>query len=74
MEIVDGFIDMALDYFGPLAYTVVDSWGVHECQDLGEMMRNLVETNRAGKDEEDNYDEFASGPDLAYELKSPYSS
>ena len=73
-ELTDGFIDIALDYFGPLAFAVVDGWGVHEGADLGELMRNLVESGRAGKDEGDRYEDFADGPDLADALKSPYSS
>lgn len=42
-EIVEDFRDFVLDRYGPMSAMVLDEWGVKECQDIGEMVQNLVE-------------------------------
>ena len=43
-ELLAGIKDYALAQFGPMAMTVLSEWGIHSCQDFGELVFNMVET------------------------------
>jgi uncharacterized repeat protein (TIGR04138 family) len=43
-ELLAGVKDYAAAQFGPMAITVFESWGIHSCQDFGELVFNMVET------------------------------
>lgn len=58
-ELLEGLRVYALDQFGPLAKTVLNSWGVHRCQDFGEIVFNLIEYNVFSKTETDRREDFA---------------
>ena len=49
----------ALDQFGPLAITVLGSWGVRRCGDFGEIVFNLIEYKIFSKTEKDRREDFA---------------
>ena len=73
-DILDEFKELALDQYGPMAYAVLDAWGVRECSDIGEMMVNLVESGRIEKGENDNYEDFRSGYDFKEAFLGPYEA
>ena len=62
----------ALDQFGPLAYRVLTEWGLKSCEDIGEMMFNLAESHRIGKDENDTHESFIGGYDFEEAFLGPY--
>src|SRR5579872_607578 len=43
-ELLAGIKDYAATQFGPMAMMVFESWGIHSCQDFGELVFNMVET------------------------------
>ena len=43
-ELLAGIKDYALSQFGPMAMMVLQEWGIHGCQDFGELVFNMVET------------------------------
>jgi uncharacterized repeat protein (TIGR04138 family) len=43
-ELLAGIRDYATAQFGPMATTVFEAWGIHACQDFGELVFNMVET------------------------------
>src|SRR5690348_11578118 len=43
-ELLAGIKDYAAAQFGPMALTVLQEWGIHSCQDFGELVFNMVET------------------------------
>jgi uncharacterized repeat protein (TIGR04138 family) len=43
-ELLAGIRDYALLQFGPMTMMVLETWGVHTCQDFGEIVFNMVET------------------------------
>ena len=43
-ELLAGIRDFALTQFGPMAIAVLEEWGIHTCQDFGEIVFNMVET------------------------------
>jgi len=58
-ELLMGIRAYALDQFGPLAMTVLTSWGVHKCGDFGDMVFNLIEYNVFSKTDQDKREDFA---------------
>ena len=72
-ELLGYFRDLALDAYGPLAYTVLDAWGVHACEDVGDIVFNLYNSKRIGKTEDDSPADFIGGFDFRTEFLEPYS-
>ena len=60
-QLLEGIRLYALDQYGPMARTVMEHWGVRECQDFGNIVFNLVECRVLGKTEEDSPEDFAGG-------------
>lgn len=58
-ELLTGLRVYALDQFGPLAITVLNSWGVQRCGDMGEIVFNLIEYNVFSKTENDRREDFS---------------
>ncbi len=57
-ELLMGLRAYALDQYGPLAITVLNSWGVKQCGDMGEIVFNLIEYNVFSKTEDDRREDF----------------
>jgi len=57
-ELLEGFRDLALAEFGPLAKTVLEDWGVIKCADVGEIVFQLVGMGVLGKNDNDKIDDF----------------
>ena len=72
-ELLGFFRDLALDAFGPLALTVLDDWGVHACEDVGEIVFNLLDSKRISKTPNDSRDDFIGGFDFRQEFLEPYA-
>ena len=73
-DILEEFRDRALDQYGPMAYTVLTEWGLGRCEDIGEMMFNLVEAHRIRRDEGDTPESFVGGYDFREAFLSPYEA
>jgi uncharacterized repeat protein (TIGR04138 family) len=58
-ELLDGLRVYALEQYGPLTKTVLNSWGVKRCQDFGEIVFNLIEYNAFSKTDNDRREDFA---------------
>jgi len=57
-ELLDGLRLFALDQYGPLTKTVLNSWGIKRCTDFGEIVFNLIEYNVFSKTENDRREDF----------------
>lgn len=73
-DVLEEFRETALDQYGPLAYTVLTEWGVNCTEDIGEMMFNLVDAHRIGRDENDTADAFANGYSFKEAFLAPYQT
>ena len=71
-ELLAGFRDLALREFGPLALTVLEAWGVRRCEDVGDMVFNLIEVGAFGKTEEDSKADFAGIYDFKEAFRRPF--
>lgn len=58
-ELLEGLRVYALDQYGPLAKTVLNSWGVNRCRDFGDLVFNLIEYNVFSKTESDRREDFS---------------
>lgn len=73
-DILEEFKERALDQYGPMAYSVLTEWGLSCTEDIGEMMFNLVDSNRIRRDENDTADSFAGGYDFVEVFLGPYQT
>ena len=71
-ELLEGIRSYALQEFGPLALTVLHSWGVKNTLDFGEIVFSLVETGKLGKTSEDKREDFANGYDFLEVFSKPF--
>jgi len=71
-ELTGGIRDYALQEFGPLALTVLRTWGLQRTEDFGEIVFNLVEAGKLGKTEKDDRAAFANGFDFFEVFGKPY--
>lgn len=71
-ELLEGFRDLALDQFGPMASTLMTEWGVRKCQDVGDMVFLLIEEQVFGKQDSDSREDFSGNFDLEESLAVPF--
>ncbi len=71
-ELLEGLRRFALDQFGPMTKTVLDYWGVHRCEDFGEIVFNMVEKGILGKTEQDSREDFRGGFDFDEAFVRPF--
>jgi uncharacterized repeat protein (TIGR04138 family) len=71
-ELLVGFRDFSLEQFGPMASTLMNEWGVHKCQDVGDMVFHLIEEQVFGKQESDRREDFSETFDFKDALVQPF--
>jgi len=71
-ELLDGLRLYALKEFGPMAMTVLDYWGVTQCEDFGQIVFRLVEAGVFSKTDNDTLDEFRRGYSFEEALLVPF--
>jgi uncharacterized repeat protein (TIGR04138 family) len=57
-ELAEGACGLAIDKYGPLARTVLEYWGVHSTEDLGDIVFALVDIGLLVKRAEDRPEDF----------------
>jgi len=71
-ELAEGFREYALSQFGPLTYAVLAQWGIHQTEDIGTIVFNLVEAGELGKTPEDTPEDFRNLYDFHEAFKKPF--
>jgi uncharacterized repeat protein (TIGR04138 family) len=71
-ELLEGFRDLAIEQFGPMAATLMDEWGVKECRDVGNMVFLLIEEQVFGRQESDKPEDFDGVFDFRRSLREPF--
>jgi uncharacterized repeat protein (TIGR04138 family) len=76
VELATGVRDLAMHQFGPLARTVLEHWGVHSTDDLGEIVFALVEAGVLVKEDSDRLEDFQRLFDFeeAFERNYPWTA
>jgi uncharacterized repeat protein (TIGR04138 family) len=73
-ELLAGIREFGLAQFGPMTQLVFNEWGIHRCEDWGEIVFNLVENNLLGKTESDTRADFQGGYDFFEAFRKPFLS
>lgn len=75
-ELVEGARVLALDRYGPMARTVLEHWGIHATEDLGEIVFTLVDLGVLIKQNEDTKADFRDVFDFedAFERDYPWGA
>jgi uncharacterized repeat protein (TIGR04138 family) len=71
-ELSEGVRKFALQQFGPMALTVLRTWGVRRTEDFGELVYNLIESGKLGRTDTDRKEDFASGYDFEEAFATPF--
>lgn len=71
-ELLSGFRDYALKEFGPMAGTVLGSWGLRRCEDVGDMVFHLIELGVFGRSDTDKPEDFSAIYDFDEAFKGPF--
>ena len=73
-ELLAGIRTCALEQFGPMAFMVLDEWGVHRCEDFGEIVFNLIEYGGGmfGKSERDSREDFKGDWNFEEAFRQPF--
>lgn len=75
-ELADGVRMLAIEQYGPMARTVLEHWGIHSTEDLGEIVFALVDLGILTKREEDSISDFHDVFDFeeVFELNYPWEA
>jgi len=75
-ELAEGARDLAMDEWGPMARTVLEHWGIHSTDDLGDLVFALVECGILIKQDGDAPEDFVGIFDFeeAFENNYPWRS
>ena len=71
-ELLEGVREYALEQFGPMAHTVLTSWGLERCEDFGEIVFNLIEYGVFSKNEDDTKEDFTAIYDFDEAFLKPF--
>ncbi len=71
-ELLDGIRDYALREFGPMAVTVFEEWGIHSCQDFGDIVFNMVDIGLLAKTDKDSRADFSDGYEFFEAFRKPF--
>jgi uncharacterized repeat protein (TIGR04138 family) len=71
-ELLEGFRDLALQEFGPMALTLLHEWGVTRTRDVGEMVFALIDEQMFGKQESDTLEDFDDLYDFEEAFRTPF--
>ena len=63
-ELLEVFRMRARKKFGPMAISVFEEWGIQSCEDIGEMVFNLIDVGAFGKSDRDCREDFSGGYDF----------
>ncbi len=71
-ELLGGIREYALSQFGPMAMFVLEEWGIHSCEDFGEVVFNMVEIGLLAKTERDSRADFLNGYEFTEAFRKPF--
>jgi uncharacterized repeat protein (TIGR04138 family) len=71
-ELLEGLRRYALKEFGPMVVTVFGYWGVRKCDDIGEMVFNLIHSGVFGKTDQDSIEDFRAGFNFKEAFITPF--
>jgi len=71
-ELSEGIREYALREFGPVSLRVLAHWGIQSCEDIGEIVYNMIDAELLGKTEEDAKQDFHGVYDFEAAFREPF--
>ena len=71
-QLLEGIRRYALKQFGAMTIMVFEEWGVRRCEDFGEIVFNMVESNLLAKTRKDSREDFRSGYNFLEAFRKPF--
>jgi len=71
-ELLSGIRIFALEQFGPMAMAMLEEWGIHTCEDFGEIVFNMIEAGWLAKTDQDSRAHFQGGYDFFEAFREPF--
>ncbi len=71
-ELLDGIRRYALQEFGAMSKTVLNTWGITRCEDFGDIVFLLISKGILRKTEKDSIEDFAGGYDFNAAFCEPF--
>jgi uncharacterized repeat protein (TIGR04138 family) len=71
-ELLEGVRQFAIKEFGPMVPTVFGYWRVQRCEDIGEMVFNLINVGIFGKTDRDTKEDFKNGYSFKAAFVDPF--
>jgi len=71
-ELLEGIRLYALKTFGPMVPTMLEEWGIHSCEDFGEIVFNMIEHKVASKTDADSRADFKGGYTFEDAFRKPF--
>jgi uncharacterized repeat protein (TIGR04138 family) len=71
-ELVEGIREYAIREFGPVSLRVLRHWGIKSCEDIGEIVYNMIDAQILGKTPEDKKTDFHGVFDFEEAFRIPF--
>lgn len=71
-ELLEGFREHVLAEYGPLSLMILDQWGLHRGEDVGNIVYNLIAVGYFGRNEGDSIEDFAGGYEFEPAFRDPF--
>jgi uncharacterized repeat protein (TIGR04138 family) len=71
-ELLEGIRIYTLRQYGPMGKTLLEYWGLRQCEDFGQIVFNLVNLGIFGKTESDSLEDFKRGYDFDEAFVKPF--
>jgi uncharacterized repeat protein (TIGR04138 family) len=71
-QLLNGIREYGLQQYGPMTMAVLNEWGLHCCEDFGEIVFNMVENSLLAKTEKDTRDDFKGGYSFEDAFRKPF--
>jgi uncharacterized repeat protein (TIGR04138 family) len=71
-ELLEGAREYALNQFGPMTWTLLESWNLKRCEDIGEIVYHMVEVQILRTRKGDSLDDFKNGYDFETAFRQPF--
>lgn len=71
-ELLENMRQYTLKEFGPMGKHVLAEWGIFRCEDVGEVVFNMVEAEILSKRKQDVLEDFAGGFDFEEAFVRPF--
>lgn len=71
-ELLEGVCHFTIKEYGPMALNVLNAWGIYTCEDIGELVFNMIDEGLLFKTKEDKRDDFKAGFEFDKVLVLPF--